>query len=357
MYKLPNSNHTSIFCREDLSQIELILNQLKNKKIFITGGTGYMGKCLLDLLLHSNKEFNLNLHITLLTRSIKKFQSIFPLECDSNLLTFIESDIRESFTAKITDYDFIIHAATTAASTEILDLLKNQPTEILKTITEGTEQILNICKKNKNTRCLYISSGAVYQNTHKEQGLEENEWKSSVEIPLNTDSYVLGKRIAEKKFFDAYFDKEFKNFSIARCFSFIGPYLPLGLHLTGSNFFTNISRNEPLIINGYGDELRSFMHSHDLAIWLVAILLQGKPGRIYNVGSNEAVIIKDLAKKISLLFNNHPIVIKGLPTHGISKKYYLPNTDRAFLELNLNMKYKLDQALKNSAQWYGLLHT
>jgi nucleoside-diphosphate-sugar epimerase len=99
------------------------------------------------------------------------------------------------------------------------------------------------------------------------------------------------------------------------------------------------------------------MHSHDLAIWLVAILLNGESGRIYNVGSNEAITIKNLAKKISLLFNNHPIVIKGLPTHGISKKYYLPNTDRASLELNLNMKYKLDQALKNSAQWYGLLNT
>jgi dTDP-glucose 4,6-dehydratase len=76
MYKLPNSNHASIFYRQDLSQIKLILNQLKNKKIFITGGTGYMGKCLLDLFLHANKELNLNLHITLLTRSIKKFQSI-----------------------------------------------------------------------------------------------------------------------------------------------------------------------------------------------------------------------------------------------------------------------------------------
>jgi dTDP-glucose 4,6-dehydratase len=92
MFQPQNFTGRNCFTTEDLWQLSFILNQLKNRKIFITGGTGYMGKCLLDLLIQGNHELQLNLNITLLTRNIEKFQSSFPLARNSTILNFIESN-------------------------------------------------------------------------------------------------------------------------------------------------------------------------------------------------------------------------------------------------------------------------
>ncbi|MFM7458923.1 MAG: NAD-dependent epimerase/dehydratase family protein [bacterium] len=343
------------FNAEDLGQLSAILNQLKNKKIFITGGTGYMGKCLLDLLIQGNHELQLNLSITILTRDIKKFQSNFPFGRSSSILNFIESDIREAFDEETKDYDFIIHAATPAATSEVIGLAKNQPKELLEMIKDGSHQVLNICQKNKDARCLYISSGAVYRGINDHKIFCEQDWNSKNKIPLDTDPYMLGKRIAESLFFEAFHNQAFKNFSIARCFTFIGPYLPLGIHLAGSSFFTNIAKQEPITINSDGTALRSFMHSYDLAVWLVTILIKGKAAEVYNVGSDEAITIKDFAKKISTLLSNHPIVTKEEVPCDPLKKYYLPNINKARQELGLELKYALKQSIQDAAKWYELL--
>jgi dTDP-glucose 4,6-dehydratase len=355
MFQTQNLTYKTCFSTEDLRQLSPILNQLKNKKIFITGGTGYMGKCLLDLLIQGNHELQLNLSITILTRDIKKFQSSFPLGKNSPILNFLESDIRQAFDQETKGYDFIIHAATPAATNEVIELSKNKPEELLETITDGSHQVLNVCKKNKDARCLYISSGAVYRGINDHKIFHEQDWNSRNNIPADTDPYMLGKRAAESLFFEAFYNQAFKNFSIARCFTFIGPYLPLGIHLAGSSFFTNIAKQEPITVNSDGTALRSFMHSYDLAVWLTTILIKGKAAEVYNVGSDEVVTIKDFAKKISTLFYNHPIIIKEEVPCDPSKKYYLPNINKARQELGLELKYELKQSIQDAAKWYELL--
>ena len=368
MFQTQDLTHKTCFTTEDIRQLSSILNQLKNKKIFITGGTGYMGKCLLDLLIQGNHELQLNLSITVLTRDIKKFQSSFPLGRNSSILNFLKSDIREAFDQETKGYDFIIHAATPAATNEVIELSKNKPEELLETITNGSHQVLNICKKNKDARCLYISSGAVYRGINDHRTFQEQDWSFSNNIPLNTDPYMLGKRTAESLFFEAFHNQAFKNFSIARCFTFIGPYLPLGIRLAGSTFFTNISRKEPLIIHGDGSDIRSFMHSYDLAIWLIKVLLEGRNGEAYNVGSDEAISIKDFAEKISCIVNDrfpnlskkveyssrYPVIIKNEVTSLTANKVYLPNTSKARKELSLDLKFTLDEAISNTLRYYDL---
>lgn len=356
MFQPQNFTDRNCFTAEDLWRLSSILNQLKNKKIFITGGTGYMGKCLLDLLIQGNHELQLNLNITLLTRNIEKFQSSFPLAKNSTILNFIESDIQQAFDQKTHDYDFIIHGATPAATGNVLEFFKNKPDEVLKTITGGSHQVLNICKKNKDARCLYISSGAVYRGINNDKRIfQEDDWTFNNQIPSDTDPYILGKRTAESLFFKASQSQEFKNFSIARCFTFIGPYLPLDIHLLGSSFFTNIMKQEPITINSDGSAVRSFMHSYDLAVWLITLLIKGKAAEVYNVGSDEAITIKDFGEKISVLFHKHKIVTRNELSCDPSKKYYLPNINKAKQELGLKLKYKLNESIADTAEWYKLL--
>ncbi len=349
-----------LFQHEDILSLEPLLNELKNKKLFITGGTGYVGKCLLDLIIKADKELNLNLKVDMLTRDIKKFQKEFPLVKELKLIQYIEKDINELSNEDTNDNDFIIHAANPASSQERINLLKTKPELLLETITEGTRKIIDLCKKNKQVKCLYISSGAVYNDFNKNHLLKESDFISKdfcFQSDIQAlDPYTLGKRLSEKMFFKVLENSEFSNFSIARCFSFIGPYLPINSGFLGSCFFKNISEQESITINNTSEiVMRSFMHSFDLSIWLLNILIQGQAGEIYNVGSEKVISVEDLAKKVSKYFGNYSIYRKEISSEGSNKKYYLPYTLKARSELGLDLKYKsIEEIIASAASWYRL---
>jgi len=346
-----------LFQHEDILSLEPLLNELKNKKLFITGGTGYVGKCLLDLLLRANQILNLNLKINLLTRNQGKFLKDFPLALETKNINFIEQDINEGLdNLLIEDLDFVIHAATAASSQERISLLKEPAEKLLKNTINNTKNIISLCKRKTNTKCLYISSGAVYDKIKNSEKLRENDYSlEDLYAADESDVYTLGKILSEKVFHEARDKDGFINFNIARCFSFIGPYLPIDSNLVGSNFFYNIVSKEPITIQGHGSETRSFMHSYDLAIWLINILMKGHASETYNVGSDKEITISEFAKKISQHFQNYEICIKKLNTNTSRRQYYIPDLSKAKEELNLNFKYEnIEQCIANTAKWYEL---
>ena len=104
---------------------------LKNKKIFITGGTGFFGKWLMQSLLHMNKEQNANMHFTLVCRNTKRSlaeQSWL----NSPSVKLIQADLK-TYQPISEAFDFFIHAATSADA----KLNQEQPEEMCATILEA----------------------------------------------------------------------------------------------------------------------------------------------------------------------------------------------------------------------------
>ena len=140
---------------------------------------------------------------------------------------------------------------------------------------------------------------------------------------------------------------------ITRCFAFVGPWLPLDTHFAIGNFIWNCLRNEPIEIKGDGTPMRSYMYGSDLAEWLLAILLRGEPARAYNVGSDEAISILDLAHLVrECAGTQNEIIVHGKKVDGTLPARYVPSVDLAKKELSLCLRSSLSEAISQTLDWH-----
>ena len=134
--------------------------KLKNKNIFITGGTGFFGYWLIRSFIHANQNLKLNSNLYVLTRKKNIQKSLIFKLCANKSVYFHVGDIR-NFKKIKNKIDFIIHGATTSAR-ETFN--KQDSKEKFDIIVNGTKNILKFAKENGCKNFLYISSGAVYGN-------------------------------------------------------------------------------------------------------------------------------------------------------------------------------------------------
>ncbi|MDA9754481.1 NAD(P)-dependent oxidoreductase [Candidatus Pelagibacter sp.] len=311
--------------------------KLKNKTIFLTGGTGPFGFWLLSSFVFANNHLSLNAKIYVLTR--KKKNLIFDIIKDKSIKV-VEGDIRD-FKLNTKKINYIIHGATTSAS-ETYN--KQDPIEKFSILYSGTKRVLRLAKDKKVSNFLFLSSGAVYGNRNKNLKFSEEMEIAPLTNNLNFDLSVLAEAKRSAEILSIVCSKKFKfNVNIARCFSFIGPYMPLKVHYAAGNFLYSSIKTKKIKINGNPLTTRSYMYYSDLATILWKILFSKKNCEIYNVGSDEKINMKNLAKYISQLSKKTKIVTNR---HDIKKElsFYVPNIDK----LKKHFKIKIKNNFKNS---------
>lgn len=304
------------------------MNEFYKKRIFLTGGTGFFGKWLMERLQ------SLEADVVVLSRNPLQF----PLLVKKSQVTFVQGDVRD-FEFPAGSFDYVIHAATEASAK--LDL--ENPDEMVSVIVDGTRRVLEFSKQADIKRLLYVGTGAVY-------GIQPPELSHIPEtFPCNpVTAYGKGKLAAEQLCLASGVETV-----IARPFAFVGPWLPLDAHFAIGNFIRNCLRNESIEIKGDGTPLRSYMYGSDLAEWLLTILLRGEPSRAYNVGSDEAISIFDLAHLVrDCAGTKNEIIVHGQKVYGTLPARYVPSVDRAVKELSLCQRVSLSDAIRQTIGWY-----
>ena len=156
--------------------------------------------------------------------------------------------------------------------------------------------------------------------------------------------YGKGKLAAERLLVESGLDVK-----LARCFSFVGKYLDRTIYYAIGNFIQDCLVGNPIVINGDGTPLRSYLYADDLVEWLFAILERGESGRPYNVGSDRAVSIRELAETVrGALGSDSEIIVNGTPKPGERPSAYVPSIARAREELGLTVKVALENAIRFS---------
>ena len=337
---------------EDLEHIyqntQDIWESFRGKSIFLTGGTGFFGKWILESFLYVNEKLALNATIIILTRNPEAFLIEYPFYKDhSNKIKFVKGDIL-NYDFKLDEkFQFIIHAATAASES----LNKSNPLLMMDTITIGTRNILNFAITQPIEGFLFVSSGAIYgKQPWNVSHIKESD-SFTIDINNSKAAYAEGKRIAEL-YCSTYFEKYNLPLKIARCFAFVGPYLPLDTHFAIGNFINNILRNEEIIINGDGSTVRSYMYASDLMVWLWSILLKGEKNQPYNVGSDESITIKVLAEKVKIASKSKiDIKILGSSIEVENLDIYCPNNIKAS-DINLFLKIDLMNSINKTINFH-----
>jgi nucleoside-diphosphate-sugar epimerase len=331
-----------------LLQTAPLWEQLRDQQIFITGGTGFFGCWLLESFVWINAKLNLNAKAVVLTRDPSAFANKCPHLFAQPDLHFHQGDAR-NFTFPEGEFSHVIHAATEASVT----LNENNPLLMLDTITQGTKQALEFARHCGAKRFLLVSSGAVYGKQPATLSHLSEDYPCQPNIVDSNSAYAVGKCTAEHM--ACLYAKQYGlDVKIARCFAFVGPYLPLDIHFAIGNFIRDALKNNFITVQGDGTAYRSYLYAADLVIWLWHILIYGQTGRPYNVGSDEAVTIAELAQLVSNNFpSKPPVKILQTPSAGSPPHRYVPDVTRAQNELGLTQKISLIPAIQATLQWYS----
>jgi len=340
---------------EDLNHIlehtSDLWESFRGKSILLTGGTGFFGKWFLESFLYINEKLNLNATITTITRNPDAFLSDYPFyQHHSDTIIFLKGDIL-NFDFNLINkskFNYIIHAATSASD----DLNKNNPLLMMDTITVGTRRVLDFSCSQPIESFLFISSGAVYgSQPFNVSHIREND-SFNININNTKSAYAEGKRIAEL-YCSSYYELKKLPVKIARCFAFVGPFLPLDAHFAIGNIINNVLKNEDIIIKSDGTAVRSYLYASDLMIWLLKILICGDSNSPYNVGSDEFISINDLAIKIKKISNsNVSIKILGSKLSKENVDIYCPNISKA-RTLNAYVNISLEESINKTLQFYN----
>jgi nucleoside-diphosphate-sugar epimerase len=322
--------------------------QARNSRIFLTGGTGFFGKWLVESFLAASARFQLNSRLTVLTRNAGAFLNNTPHLANEPTLEFVEGDVR-NFRFPPGTFDFVIHAATAANAKQAAE----EPLEMFSTIVAGTDRVLQFARKVEARSVLFTSSGAVYGKQPPQISHISEEFEGGPD-PLDPASvYGEAKRAAEQ-LCCLYLKAHRIETKIARGFAFVGPHLPLEAHFAAGNFIADVVNHRDLQIRGDGTPRRSYLYASDLAVWLWTILFRGKPCRAYNVGSEHSVSIRDLAEVVVSALNPAiKICVHQQPLPGNKLLQYVPSTERARKELGLVQTVDLHDAIVKTAQWHG----
>jgi len=138
---------------------------------------------------------------------------------------------------------------------------------------------------------------------------------------------------------------------VARCFAFVGEDLPLDVHFAIGNFIRDALWAEEIVVNGDGTPIRSYLDQRDLSRWLLALLHEGRAGEAYNVGSDQAICIGDLAHLVrDLLSPGKPVRVLGKPVDNAERNRYVPDINKIGRDLGLRPGFSLEQSIQNAAE-------
>ncbi len=323
--------------------------EIRGQRVFITGGTGFFGCWLLESFAWANDTLALDAEICVLTRNYEAFSQKAPHLAANPAIKFHIGDMQD-FSFPVGKFSHVIHAATETN----VKLDNPTPLEMFEASVVGTRHTLDFARECQAEKFLFVSSGAVYGMQPHDIVRLPDDYLGAPDIADFNSAYGHGKRAAEFMCLASAKQYGFAS-KIARCFAFVGPYLPLDSGFAIGNFIGDVLSGEPIQVKGDGTPCRSYLYAADLAVWLWTILFKGESGRTYNVGSEASLTIRELTNLMADIIPSAEVQIAGKVSSEKFANRYVPETKRAREELGLDCLIQLQEAINRTLRWHATI--
>lgn len=268
----------------------LPLSQLDGCRILVTGATGLIGSCLVDMLMRPTE--GRTWHVTAAGRNMQRARERFARYQGDARFALLPYDVNEPLSAD-ERFDYIIHAASNASP----NFFKNNPVEVITSNIQGVAHLMDYGLRHGMRRMLYVSSGEIYGVADKEEFSEHDS--GYIDCTSVRSCYPSAKRAAETLCV-SYAEEYATEVVIARPCHTYGPCFTESDNRAYAQFLRNALRGEDIVLKSRGEQLRSWIYVVDCASALLRILLQGTSGEAYNVADRQSVVtIRQLAEAIS----------------------------------------------------------
>ena len=322
------------------------LSSLRGQHVFISGGTGFLGTWLLELIKILNEAYGFGLRATVYSRQARAFAARWPHLGQIAGVRFEEGDIRY-FSEFPRDVRYIIHAAALTDRRSVA----SQPSAVAEVNGVGTQRILRAANLLEDVqKFVLMSSGLVYGSQPWELPRVDETFVGPMRCNDVNGVYAESKRFAEVIAQSAISETKLPVVTL-RPFAFVGPYQSLQLPWAVTDFIRDSFNGGPIRIMGDGSTVRSLMYASDFAFWVLAALANGRPRETYNVGGPEPVDLGSLAKMITQSFMPVPEIKTRLGQSGHERSRLVPDLSRAQRDLGVEVTVSLADAIAKTITW------
>jgi len=311
---------------------------IKNKRIFITGGAGFIANTLISNLVSSNKiTVYDNFHRdTLSGSSLANHRNIEIVNGDVLDLEFLTSSMQGA--------DIVIHAAGIAG----IDTVIRNPVKTMRVNMLGTSNALEAAKINRIAdRFIDFSTSEVFGSmAYKSLETDETVAGSAGEARW---TYAVSK-LAGEHLAHAYF-KEFQLPVVT-----VRPFNVYGPGQTGEGaiqiFIKKALKNETIHIDGDGSQIRAWCYVDDFVKCIMLALEHREAiGESFNIGNARAVItILGLAQTVCRVLNSSSKIVFDAPLSA-DIALRIPSVEKASNILNFKAEIDLEEGIQNTASW------
>ena len=313
-----------------LHRLLAAFDQLDGSRILLTGGSGFVGKWMLQTAKIAQENSATKIEIVVPTRRLAAdhVQAAIAIDCPN--VYWVEGDFLNDH-LDLGQIDMIIHTATPASA----QLNAENPSKMLRINVEAMESVLRYASDNKPL--LFTSSGAVYgtQPQSVSHIAEGNVKPNPSSEQIN--AYAQGKQIAERMCREAGSNGQCSPI-IARLFAFGGEYLPRDTHFAIGNFIQNALDREPIAIQGDGRARRSYLYGADMATWLWSALAHGETASPFHIGSEDSVSILELAQTVATVSSE---LLNYVPEITVAKEIDLSESVHQYVPANSDTRKAL----------------